>query len=124
MTDLLKNLKLDEYYMFLVYLGSILFILSMFYPTQWIANKQLALLSSGILCIGLGEWKNHKWVSWIKPANVYTGGAALMKQKIRQSDLVGNFLILIGILLFLTGILDLLGLSDNIIELIFNQRFL
>lgn len=103
-TDLLKNLKLDEYYMLFVYLGSVLLCFSLFVPTQWLSNKQLGLFSLGILCIGLGEWKNHKFVSWIKPANAYTGGTALITNKIRQPDLIGNIIIFIGMLFVLGGL--------------------
>lgn len=60
MTDFFKSLKLDAWYMIFVYLGGILHIPSIFIPIQWITNKQLILFSSGMLLIGLGEWKNHK----------------------------------------------------------------
>ena len=103
--DLLKNLKLDHYYMVLVYLGAFLLVCSLFIPTLWLSNRQLGLFALGILCIGLGEWENHKWKSWIKEANAFTGGAALMKVKIREPDFIGYLLNLIGLLFLITGIL-------------------
>lgn len=61
MTDFFKSLKIDAWYMVFVYLGGLLLIFSIFFPTQWITNKQLILFASGMLLIGLGEWKNHKY---------------------------------------------------------------
>ena len=106
--DFFKSLKLDEWYMIFVYLGGILLFFSIFVPTQWIRNKQLILFSSGMLLIGLGEWKNHKYISGIKPPNVYTGPAAFIQTKIRHADMVGNILISIGIILIVLGFIDLM----------------
>ena len=38
-----------------------------------VTNQQLQLIAGGPFLIGLGEWKNHRNESWIKPPNVYTG---------------------------------------------------
>ena len=70
MADYFKSLKIDSWYMVFVYLGGLLLVFSLFIPTQWITNKQLILLSTGILLIGLGEWKNHKHYTGIKEGNV------------------------------------------------------
>lgn len=67
-----------------------------------LTNIQLQLLSGGAFLIGLGEWKNHKVASWIKPANAYTGGPALMRATVRESDALGIILDLVGI--FLIGL--------------------
>jgi len=108
MIDLFKNLKLDRWYKIFIALGGMLLIFSLFIPTQWITNKQLILFSSGMLLVGLGEWKNHKYLSWIKPPNVYTGPPALMQQQIRDPDLLGWFLDLIGLILIIIGVIDLI----------------
>lgn len=107
-TDFFKSLKLDAWYMVFVYLGGILLILSIFVPTQWITNKQLILFSAGILLIGLGEWKNHKYHSWIKPPNAYTGPAAFMQAKMRNADIFGIFLEIVGFVLIVLGFIDLI----------------
>ena len=104
--DLLKNLKLDEYYMVFIYLGAFFLVISFFIPIQWLSNEQLGLFAFGILCVGLGEWKNHKLISKIKPPNAYTGGAALIEYKIRMPDFIGNLLIFIGLLFFMGGLLN------------------
>ncbi len=103
--NILENLKLDAYYMILVYLGAFLFVFSLFIPTLWLSNRLLGLFALGIFFIGLGEWKNHKWRSWIKESNVYTGGPALMKVKIREPDIIGYLLDFIGLLFLLKAIL-------------------
>ena len=106
--DLLKNLKLDNYYMVLVYLGAISLILSLFVPTQWLSNKDLGLIASGFFFIGLGEWKNHKVKYTITNRHV-TGvadmiGPTKMEHIYRQPDFIGYLFILIGILLILGGL--------------------
>ncbi|MDW7777306.1 MAG: hypothetical protein SCH39_13355 [Methanosarcinales archaeon] len=75
-------------------------------------NKDLGLFASGIFFLGLGEWKNHKWISWIKEANVYTGEPALMKKKVREPDLIGYIFILIGISLILGGLYNVFFLKS------------
>lgn len=96
--EFFKSFKIDAWYKVLVYLGGILFIFSIFIPTQWITNEQVVLLSSGMLLIGIGEWKNHKYVSWTKPPNVYTGPTAFITTKTRKPDAVGcGFKILLAL---------------------------
>lgn len=107
MVDIFKNLELDAWYMVLICLGGLIFVFSLFVPTQWISNKQAILLSSGMLLIGLGEWKNHKYHSWIKPPNVYTGPTAFIQTKVRQSDPLGLILDGIGTILIIFGVLSL-----------------
>ena len=70
--------------------------------------KQLILFSFGILLIGLGEWKNHKNCSWIKPPNAYTGPATVIKTKSRTADLVGVIFNFIGIVLIILAFIDLI----------------
>lgn len=104
--DFLKNLKLDEYYMLFVYLGTFFFVFSLALPTQWLSNERLGLVSLGILFIGVGEWKNHKLVSGIKEANAYTGGPALVTIKIRKPDFLGYLFDFLGILFLFGGLIS------------------
>ena len=84
--DFLKNLVLDTWYKALV------------------TNQQLQLLSTGIFFFGLGEWKNHKKESFIKPPNAYTGPSALISYTVWKPDLFGVFFDLIGLTLIGFGI--------------------
>ena len=100
--DILKIVVIDAWYKVLLYLGAGVLAVSFFVDVKGgLTNQQLQLLSGGVFSIGLGEWKNHKVASWIKPPNAYTGGAALMSQKSRKADFVGVALDLAG--LFLIG---------------------
>jgi hypothetical protein len=108
MTGILQSLKLDAWYMVLVYLGTLLLILSFFYPVQGITNMQLILFSCGILSFGLGEWHSHKDIVGIKPPNIYTGPVAVVKGKIKKHDKISSILEIIGIMLIISTIIDIL----------------
>lgn len=106
MADFLESMKIDAWYMVFVYLGGLFLIGSIFFPIQWITNKQLILVSSGMLFVGLGEWKNHKYYYWNKPPNAYTGSATLIQTKTRKVDLVGVIFDIIGIFLIILAFID------------------
>ena len=102
--DFLSGLKLDSWYKACLYIGGVVLVVSFVVEVKGITNLQLQLLAGGSFFIGLGEWKNHKPVSWIKEANFWTGGPALMKGIVRKPDLVGRLFNLIGVILILLGI--------------------
>ncbi len=114
-SDTFKNLKLDTWYKVFVYLGGVAFLVSLFVEIKGgMTNGQLQLLSLGVFLIGIGEWKNHKTVSWIKPPNVYTGGTALMETNERKPDLFGLACDLLGFLLIiLSAICMIVGIFRN-----------
>jgi len=100
-SSLIKDFAIDTWYKAVMYLGGIVFVVSLFYPVKGLTNSQLQLLSGGAFLLGLGEWKNHKKQGWIKPPNVYTGPAAYMEATIRSADSFGILLDVVGILLIL-----------------------
>jgi len=87
--ELLKNLALDTWYKAFLYIGAMLFVISLMVEIKGLTNGQLQLLSASLFFIGIGEWKNHKVECWIKPPNVYTGGPALMSRVVRVPDIIG-----------------------------------
>lgn len=95
--DFLKNFAIDTWYKAVMYLGGVVTAVSFFVEVKGLTNHQLQLLSGGVFLIGLGEWKNHKVLSQIKPANAYTGGAAMIHQTIRMPDWVGNTFNVLGV---------------------------
>lgn len=101
--DLLKVLSIDAWYKAVMLLGGAVFVASIFYPAHGLTNLQLQILSCGAFLVGLGEWKNHKEKSWIKPPNVYTGPAAFMSGTVREPDLLGRLFVLAGVALILLG---------------------
>jgi len=105
--EVFKGLSLDVWYKVLVYLGGIALVLAFFLEVKGISNLQLQMLSGGLFFFGLGEWKNHKTISWIKPPNAYTGGAAVMRRTVREQDVVGILFDLLGIALLVMGVWSL-----------------
>ena len=97
--DFLKGLAIDAWYKALMYLGGVVFAVSLFVDVKGIGNINAQLLSAGCFLLGLGEWKNHKVASWIKPPNAYTGGAALMSATVRKPDFIGVLLEILGVAL-------------------------
>ena len=89
-SDFLKGLTIDVWYKVFVYLGALLFVISLFASVKCISNCQLQLFSMGMFLIGIGEWENHKH-SW-------THG------EVRQPDLVGTLLELTGVILVILSI--------------------
>jgi len=107
-SDIFSNLKLDTWYKVFVYLGGLVLIISLFVEVKGIANTQLQLLSAGFFFIGIGEWKNYKVQSWIKPPNVYTGPTAFIQGSIRKPDLVGIILDITGLVLIVLGVYSII----------------
>jgi len=61
----LKGLIIDAWYKVFVYLGAVGFVLALFVDVKRITNQELIVLSLGFFFIGIGVWKNRKWVSFI-----------------------------------------------------------
>ena len=104
MSELFKGLKLDSWYMAITYIGGVALLLSFFFEVNEISNNNLQILAGGIFLFGLGEWKNHKEKSFIKPSNAYTGPAAVISYKVRNPDAFGLLLDLIGLIMIGYGI--------------------
>ena len=109
LSGIFRNLKLDTWYKAFVYLGGLVLLISFFVEVKGITNTQLQLLAGGCFFIGIGEWKNHKVASWIKPPNVYTGPAALIKVPIRKADWVGRILDTSGLVLVGLGLYSVIN---------------
>lgn len=105
----LKSLALDTWYKAVMYCGVALFAVGLTVNVRGITNGEALLLGVGLFLIGLGEWKNHKVAAWIKPPNVYTGGAALMQTKIRKADALGILFELCGVVAVGFGLWHVIG---------------
>lgn len=95
--EVFKDLKLDVWYRAVVYIGGVVLIFSFFVEVRGITNIQLQLLAGGFFLIGLGEWKNHIRKSMITPSNVYTGSSAFVTGIIRQPNIIGVLIEIIGL---------------------------
>jgi len=107
MSNFLENLKIDRWYKVFIYLGTFLFIISLFSTTHWLTNKQTGLLGLALFFIGLGEWKNEKVAVMFKPSNAYTGPAGFLQWPIRKMDLIGIIMLLVGIVFLIMFIISL-----------------
>lgn len=96
--NLLSNFKIDRWFKVFLYVGVILFVISLSIEVKWLTNETVGWLGLSILFIGLGEWKNEKTA--VEPA---PGG--FVQYPLRPSDVIGWTLIGIGIvcLLFFFG---------------------
>ncbi len=106
--DFLKGLTIDRWYKVFVYLGALAFLISLFVEVKGITNFELQILSLGFFFIGIGEWKNEKYASYIKPPNAYTGPAAFMQAPIRNPDFIGIVFDVIGAVFVLSGIVHIM----------------
>lgn len=110
--DLLKGLKIDTWYKAFIYVGGIALLLSLFIDVKEITNLQLQQIAGGVFLFGIGEWKNHKKESWIKPPNAYSGPTALITQTVWKPDIIGLCFDLIGIVLVVSGVMSI-GSQDQ-----------
>lgn len=92
--DIFQNLKLDKWYGVVLYLGILLSAAALFTQETFVERKHLLGLGLGAILLGVSYWAAEKDRSASKPANAYTGGAAILSWKeIRHSPI--TFLILL-----------------------------
>ena|SRR5690242_7486103 len=108
-SGLLKSLALDTWYKVVMYAGVVLFAVGFVVNIHGITSGEALLIGVGLFLIGLGEWKNHKVASWIKPPNVYTGPAAFMQATVRKPDVFGLLLDVCGVVALGFGIWHIVG---------------
>jgi len=101
--EFLKSLAIDTWYKALVYIGGLVLVLSLFVEVKGLSSSQVQLVSAGVFLVGLGEWKNHKFLPMIKPPNAYTGPAMYMNVPVWKPDLIGVVLDLLGLALLVAG---------------------
>jgi hypothetical protein len=105
--DFFKELKVDSWYKAIVYIGGAALLVSFFTDVKGITNIQLQLLAGGFFFLGIGEWKNHKKLTTIKPPNAYTGPAAYITYTLWKPDIIGLLFDLTGIALAIMGFVNI-----------------
>lgn len=103
-TSLLKSLELNTWYKVVMCLGFVLIVVGLTVDVRVLTNGETLLFGAGLVLFGLGEWKNYKNLSWIEPPNAYTGPAALVQIKVRQSDTFGLLLDGLGLVALIVGV--------------------
>jgi len=91
------NLKIDVWYKALIPLGGFLMVLAIVYPNDSITTKELFLIGGGLFLIGIGEWKNTKYLTQFVDATIYNPFMRIT-QPFRANDPLGVFLEVLGIL--------------------------
>ncbi|HOF50511.1 MAG TPA: hypothetical protein PLH22_02415 [Candidatus Colwellbacteria bacterium] len=109
--ELLKNLKLNDWWSLSVYIGLLGIVGSFFIRTDFVDSKNIFGFSFGLLIIGLSTLSAIKTDFQFKPANAYTGGAGMFQRKeIRHGLISGPFLIIGMILAVIFSFKIIIGL--------------
>ena len=101
-----RNLKIDEWYKALIPLGSALMIISLIFTIEEFSRKELFVLGSGLVLIGLGEWKNERFSTDFVTQSAFNPFIHVT-QKFRGNDKLGVPLEIIGIIAVIVSILDI-----------------
>jgi len=101
MSKLLNDFKLDKWWKIVLWLGILSIVSSFVYTPEFIKSKNLFGLGLGLILIGMSYLIAEKSYSWIKPSNVYTGGLALITQKIIKHNVLTRLIFFIGVGLML-----------------------
>ena len=102
--DVLKNLKLDQWYMVLMALGAVVFVLAITVQLQ-VPNAPVALIALGMFFVGLGEWRNHPYQARIEPG---MGMLWKVSGHPRSASALGLLFDALGLLLGAVGLYRLL----------------
>jgi len=89
----LNKLALDVWYKVLIPIGAIILIFSL----VWLRDKEWFLFGFGLLLVGIGEWKNNKFIFMEQSPTAYQSGWRGNVPK-RIPDKVGNLLLIFGII--------------------------
>jgi hypothetical protein len=71
-----KNLKIEDWFQVLVYLGGLLMIGTIFFPVIIFDNKILFTFGLGLLVLGLGRWARNRYgavgtkAEWVKKSYI------------------------------------------------------
>jgi hypothetical protein len=87
--DLFNNLKIDQWFKAVTYIGGVIFVLAIFLPVQVGSNQLVAVLGAGLFILGVGRWKNQKAFAGVQ------GGFKISGEK-RIPDLAGLLIELVG----------------------------
>ena len=109
---ILENLKLDKWWVFVLYLGVGANVAALMFQVDFIEERHLFGLGIGLIMIGLSFWIAEEKFSRIKPPNVYTGGVALISWTEIRHNWFTNILLIAGV--GITGLFGFLIIKDLI----------
>jgi hypothetical protein len=103
----LENLKLDKWFVVLLYLGVLMIAASMIFNVEFLEEKHAFGFGLGLILIGLSFWIAEKNYSQFVPPSAYTGGSAgILQWKNIKHNVVTVILLILG--LVLTGLFGFL----------------
>lgn len=97
MSNPLSGLKIDYWYKALIAIGAFLFVLSLSIKLEAVSNGHMALLSSGLVLFGMGEWINHPLQTRIIPPSLDYPGWLKGHGYLRNASTGGLLLDIIGL---------------------------
>ena len=97
--EFLKNFKLEEWWQGVLVIGILCCSAALLFRVDFLESKHLFGLGFGMILIGVSLWIATRSLSWIKPPNAYTGGAALITQKVVKHNFVTILFLIAGIIL-------------------------
>lgn len=95
----LENLKLNNWWSLLIYIGFLGMIGSFFMPIIFVDPKNIFGLSLGLLLVGVATLSAIKTAVQFKEPNIYTGGAGMFSWKVIKYNFLSGLITFIGTLL-------------------------
>ncbi len=99
------NLKIDVWYKAFIVFGGVITIISLVYAPKFISQKELFLIGIGFFLVGIGEWKNEKYIMKFVTASAFNPFMRIT-QPIRTNDPLGVLFDILGITAIAIGVLN------------------
>jgi hypothetical protein len=93
----LENLKLDEWWKAVFYLGVAGIASSFLFDPEFLQQKHMFGFGLGWVLVGISFWIAEKEYSAIKPPNAYTGPAAVLTRKVIEHNPVTVIILVAGL---------------------------
>ncbi len=112
--DLLKGLKADNWYKFLMFCGAILFVIALTQDIKVLTNSQLQLLSGGMFLLGFGVWKMEHTEYGYMPPSAWNGWVeGKFTRTTARLEPLGCTIMLVSIVLVILFVSSLTGQSTS-----------
>lgn len=109
---ILENLKLDSWYVILLYIGILFIASALFFDVDYLEEKHLFGFGLGLFLIGISFRIAEKYAHSFKYTNILTGPDGYFSWKIIKHNMVSIIILIIGI--GLTGLFGFLIVKNLI----------
>lgn len=103
---IIERIEIKNWYQILTIISGIILIFALFTETKYIPNKNVILISLGLLIFSLGEWMQRATKVSIREIGYNKG--LLGQEKIRKMNFYGFLLNILGLFIVYLGLKDLL----------------